>query len=48
MHWFCLTWCFFRSLIVIRTNLAKENLDLRQQLAILSHKTVRPRLRRRD
>ncbi len=37
-----------RAFFVHRTNLAIENLALRQQLAILIRKTVRPRLRDND
>jgi len=38
----------FRSLFRDRSQLALENLALRQQLAILRHKAPRPRLRRAD
>ncbi len=38
----------FRALVTNRTELAAENLALRQQLAILQHKSKRPRLRKRD
>ena len=38
----------FRSLFRDRSQLALENLALRQQLAILSHKAPRRRLRRAD
>ena len=39
---------FFRTLVTNRANLAAENLALRQQLAILQHKSKRPRLRKRE
>ncbi len=39
---------FVRAMLHNRTDLAAENLALRQQLAILQHKSKRPRLRRRD
>ena len=48
MRWYCLFWTLTRAFLVSRTNLAIENLALRQQLAILNRKTVRPRLRNRD
>ena len=38
----------FRVLFGDRSQLALENLALRQQLAILHHKAPRPRLRRAD
>ena len=38
----------FRALLRDRSQLALENLALRQQLAILRHKAPRPRLRRAD
>ncbi len=38
----------FRALFRERSQLALENLALRQQLAILRHKAPRPRLRRAD
>ena len=37
-----------RNVVVDRAELAAENLALRQQLAILEHKSKRPRLRKRD
>ena len=37
-----------RALFRRQAELAAENLVLRQQLAILEHKSKRPRLRRRD
>ncbi len=37
-----------RSLLRSQAELAAENLALRQQLAILEHKSKRPRLRKRD
>ncbi len=37
-----------RAFFAQRTNLAIENLALRQQLAIVSRNTTRPRLRKRD
>jgi putative transposase len=39
---------FFRGVLRNRTELAAENLALRQQLAILQQKSKTPRLRRRD
>ena len=39
---------FFRGVLRDRTELAAENLALRQQLAILQQKSKTPRLRRRD
>ncbi len=38
----------FRALFRDRSQLALENLALRQQLAVLHHKAPRPRLRRAD
>jgi len=43
-----LVFIFIRSLIRSQTELAAENLALRQQLAILEHKSKRPRLRKRE
>jgi len=37
-----------RGIVSNRTQLAAENLALRQQLAVLSEQKKRPRLRRRD
>ena len=39
---------WLRSLVSNRADLAAENLALRQQLAVLPHKSKRPRLRKRD
>jgi hypothetical protein len=39
---------FFRGVLRDRTELAAENLALRQQLAILQQKSKTPRLRKRD
>ena len=39
---------FLRSMMRTRAELAAENLALRQQLAVLSEKKKRPRLRIRD
>ncbi len=39
---------FLRSLLRTQTELAAQNLALRQQLAILEHESKRPRLRKRD
>ena len=39
---------FFRGVLRDRTELAAENLALRQQLAILQQKSKPPRLRKRD
>ena len=48
MGWVQLVFIFLRSIVRCRTELAAENLALRQQLAILKEKTKRPRLRPRD
>ena len=48
MRWFHLFWTFVRAFLVSRTNLAMENLALRQQLALLNRKTARPHLRNSD
>ncbi len=37
-----------RNILADRAELVTENLALRQQLAILEHKSKRPRLRKRD
>ena len=37
-----------RNILADRAELVTENLALRQQLAILKHKSKRPRLRKRD
>ncbi len=39
---------FIRGMLRNRTELAAENLALRQQLALLTERKRRPRLRRRD
>ncbi len=39
---------FLRSLLRMQTELAAENLALRQQLAVLEHSSKRPKLRKRD
>jgi hypothetical protein len=41
-------WCLLRLLALPRSQLALENLALRQQLAVLSRQRPWPRLRRRD
>jgi transposase InsO family protein len=41
-------WCVLRLLLLPRSQLALENLALRQQLAVLSRQRPRPPLRRRD
>ena len=43
-----LIFVFLRSILRSQASLAAENLALRQQLAILKHKTKLPRLRPRD
>jgi hypothetical protein len=43
-----IVWLCIRGFLRDRTELAAENLALRQQLAALQHKTKRPRLRKRD
>ncbi len=42
MRLFYLIWTFVRALFVRRTNLAMEDLALRQQLTVLSQKATRP------
>ncbi len=39
---------FLLSLLRMQTELAAENLALRQQLAVLEHSSKRPKLRKRD
>jgi len=48
MGWARLIFTFVRSLVRSQTELAAENLALRQQLAILTDTAKRPRLRKRD
>ena len=48
MGWIQMIFVFLRSLLRSQAWLAAENLALRQQLAILEHKSKRPRLRKRD
>lgn len=48
MGWIQLVFILVRSLVRSQTELAAENLVLRQQLAILKERTKRPRLRPRD
>ena len=48
MGWIQMIFLFLRSLLRSQAGLAAENLALRQQLAILQHKSKRPRLRTRD
>ena len=48
MGWIQIIDVFLRALLRDRTELAAENLALRQQLAVLEHKSKRPRLRKRD
>jgi hypothetical protein len=43
-----LIWVVVRALFANRADLVAENLALRQQLAVLSRSTRRPRLRQRD
>ena len=43
-----IVWLCIRGLLRDRTELAAEILALRQQLAVLQHKSKRPRLRKRD
>jgi transposase InsO family protein len=45
---FVTVWTIIYAFFCDRTELALENLALRQQLASLKHKTKRPRLRKRD
>ena len=48
MSLFKVIWLLIRAMFRNRTDLAAENLALRQQLAILKQKTKLPRLRPRD
>ena len=48
MGWLKMVCVLLRSLLRRQTELAAENLALRQQLAILEHKSKRPRLKNRD
>jgi len=48
MGWIQMIFVFLRSFLRNQAELAAENLVLRQQLAILEHKSKRPRLRNRD
>ena len=48
MGWIQTICVFLRSLRCSQAEVAAENLALRQQLAMLEHKSKRPRLRRRD
>ena len=48
MGWVRILLLFIRGILRDRTELAAENLALRQQLAALHHKSKRPRLRKRD
>ena len=48
MGWTQMIFVFLRSLLRSQSELAAENLALRQQLAILEHKSKCPRLRKRD
>ena len=48
MGWTPMIIVFLRSLLRSQSELAAENLALRQQLAILEHKSKCPRLRKRD
>ena len=48
MDWIHILLLFIRGILRDRTELAAENLALRQQLAALHHKSKRPRLRKRD
>ena len=48
MGWVQLFFIFLRSLLRCQTELAAENLALRQQLAILKERSKRPKLRPRD
>ena len=48
MGWIRIFGLFLRGVLRDRTELAAENLALRQQLAVLQHKPKRPRLRQRD
>ena len=43
-----LLFALIRNIVADRAELAAENLALRQQLAILEHKSKRPRLWKRD
>ncbi len=48
MGWVRVIVVLIRALFRDRAELAAENLALRQQLAVLEHKSRRPRLRKRD
>ena len=48
MDWIHILLLFIRGILRDRTELAAENLALRQQLAALQHRSKRPRLRKRD
>ena len=45
---FVTVWTIINAFFCDRTELALENLALRQQLAALKHKSKRPHLRKRD
>ena len=48
MGWIKMIFVFLRSHLRSQVELAAENLALRQQLAVLGHKSKRPQLRNRD
>ena len=48
MGWIQMIFVFVRSLLRSQSDLAAENLVLRQQLAVLEQRSKRPRLRNRD
>ena len=48
MHWIQLVFIFTRSFVCNQTELASENLALRQQLAVLQRQSKRPKLKKRD
>lgn len=48
MNWIQLIFIVARSFVRDQTELAAENLALRQQLAVLQRQNKRPKLRKRD
>ena len=48
MGFVSIIWLFLRAVLLPRAEIAAENLELRQQLAVLQVSVKRPRLRKRD
>ena len=48
MGWVQLIFIFLRAVVRSQSELAAENLALRQQLVVLEHLSKRPRLQKRD